>query len=144
MSIPYRSKILVTWLYIQNYLPFLFRSFSGIKGLQLKVNLQPNDNYLFYVRAINAFGTSEQSEAALISTRGTFCLALSRDVWVFPFLPFCHPEETPEATSQGSSCCQWEVLPQGPQARASNKLAPLFAILRGSQSLLCLAISQGI
>ncbi|XP_066237784.1 cardiomyopathy-associated protein 5 [Saccopteryx leptura] len=47
------------------------RSFSGIKGLQLKVNLQPNDNYFFYVRAINTFGTSEQSEAALISTRGT-------------------------------------------------------------------------
>ncbi|XP_036986680.2 LOW QUALITY PROTEIN: cardiomyopathy-associated protein 5 [Artibeus jamaicensis] len=47
------------------------RSFSGIKGLQLKVSLQPNDNYFFYVRAINTFGTSEQSEAALISTRGT-------------------------------------------------------------------------
>ncbi|XP_059550217.1 cardiomyopathy-associated protein 5 [Myotis daubentonii] len=47
------------------------RSYSGIKGLQLKVNLQPNDNYFFYVRAINTFGTSEQSEAALISTRGT-------------------------------------------------------------------------
>ncbi|XP_070954863.1 cardiomyopathy-associated protein 5 isoform X2 [Macaca nemestrina] len=52
------------------------RSFSGIKGLQLKVNLQPNDNYFFYVRAINAFGTSEQSEAALISTRGTRFLLL--------------------------------------------------------------------
>ncbi|XP_036888211.1 cardiomyopathy-associated protein 5 [Sturnira hondurensis] len=47
------------------------RSFSGIKGLQLKVSLQPSDNYFFYVRAINTFGTSEQSEAALISTRGT-------------------------------------------------------------------------
>ncbi|XP_008160202.2 cardiomyopathy-associated protein 5 [Eptesicus fuscus] len=47
------------------------RSYSGIKGLQLKVNLQPNENYFFYVRAINTFGTSEQSEAALISTRGT-------------------------------------------------------------------------
>ncbi|XP_060057075.1 cardiomyopathy-associated protein 5 [Erinaceus europaeus] len=46
------------------------RSFSGIKGLQLKVSLQPNDNYFFYVRAINTFGTSEQSEAVLISTRG--------------------------------------------------------------------------
>lgn len=80
MSIPYRGEVLVTWRYIQNYLPFVFRSFSGIKGLQLKVNLQPNDNYLFYVRAINAFGTSEQSEAALISTRGTSCLAQSRDV----------------------------------------------------------------
>ncbi|KAG8524628.1 Cardiomyopathy-associated protein 5, partial [Galemys pyrenaicus] len=52
------------------------RSFSGIKGLQLKVNLQPNDNYFFYVRAINAFGTSEQSEAAFISTRGTRFLLL--------------------------------------------------------------------
>uniref|UniRef100_A0A8C8WAD1 Cardiomyopathy-associated protein 5 n=1 Tax=Panthera leo TaxID=9689 RepID=A0A8C8WAD1_PANLE len=52
------------------------RSFSGIKGLQLKVNLQPNDNYFFYVRAINAFGASEQSEAALISTRGTRFLLL--------------------------------------------------------------------
>ncbi|XP_075398778.1 cardiomyopathy-associated protein 5 [Tenrec ecaudatus] len=52
------------------------RSFSGIKGLQLKVNLQPNDNYFFYVRAINTFGTSEQSEAALISTRGTRFLLL--------------------------------------------------------------------
>ncbi|XP_037657603.1 cardiomyopathy-associated protein 5 [Choloepus didactylus] len=52
------------------------RSFSGIKGLQLKVNLQPNDNYFFYVRAINAFGTSEHSEAALISTRGTRFLLL--------------------------------------------------------------------
>ncbi|ELW70020.1 Cardiomyopathy-associated protein 5 [Tupaia chinensis] len=52
------------------------RSFSGVKGLQLKVNLQPNDNYFFYVRAINAFGTSEQSEAALISTRGTRFLLL--------------------------------------------------------------------
>ncbi|KAI5144256.1 Cardiomyopathy-Associated Protein 5 [Manis pentadactyla] len=52
------------------------RSFSGIKRLQLKVNLQPNDNYFFYVRAINAFGASEQSEAALISTKGTRFLLL--------------------------------------------------------------------
>uniref|UniRef100_A0A8C9KG50 Cardiomyopathy-associated protein 5 n=1 Tax=Panthera tigris altaica TaxID=74533 RepID=A0A8C9KG50_PANTA len=43
---------------------------------RLKVNLQPNDNYFFYVRAINAFGASEQSEAALISTRGTRFLLL--------------------------------------------------------------------
>uniref|UniRef100_A0A6I8NZ63 Cardiomyopathy associated 5 n=1 Tax=Ornithorhynchus anatinus TaxID=9258 RepID=A0A6I8NZ63_ORNAN len=52
------------------------RSFSGIKGTQLKVNLQPNDNYFFYAKAVNAFGTSEQSEAALISTRGTRFLLL--------------------------------------------------------------------
>ncbi|XP_051847726.1 cardiomyopathy-associated protein 5 [Antechinus flavipes] len=52
------------------------RSYSGIKGFQLKVNLQPNDNYFFYAKAVNAFGTSEQSEAALISTRGTRFLLL--------------------------------------------------------------------
>lgn len=27
-------------------------------------------NYFFYLRAVNTFGTSEQSEAALISTKG--------------------------------------------------------------------------
>lgn len=68
-------------LAIELYLKLLFslvlRSYSGIKGLQLKVNLQPNENYFFYVRAINTFGTSEQSEAALISTRGTFSFAHS-------------------------------------------------------------------
>ncbi|XP_063309648.1 cardiomyopathy-associated protein 5 isoform X1 [Pelobates fuscus] len=47
------------------------RSVSGVKGQQLKVSLQPNENYFFYVRATNSFGTSEQSEAALISTKGT-------------------------------------------------------------------------
>ncbi|XP_053303961.1 cardiomyopathy-associated protein 5 [Spea bombifrons] len=47
------------------------RSVAGIKDQQLKVTLQPNENYFFYVRAVNAFGSSEQSEAALISTKGT-------------------------------------------------------------------------
>ncbi|XP_074851570.1 cardiomyopathy-associated protein 5 isoform X2 [Carettochelys insculpta] len=47
------------------------RSFAGIKKPELKVNLQPNVNYFFYVRAVNSSGTSEQSEAALISTKGT-------------------------------------------------------------------------
>ncbi|XP_067425055.1 cardiomyopathy-associated protein 5-like [Emydura macquarii macquarii] len=47
------------------------RSFAGIKRPELKVNLQPNVNYFFYVRAVSASGTSEQSEAALISTKGT-------------------------------------------------------------------------
>ncbi|XP_053557335.1 cardiomyopathy-associated protein 5 [Bombina bombina] len=47
------------------------RSVSGIKDQQLKVTLLPNENYFFYVRAANTFGTSEQSEAALISTKGT-------------------------------------------------------------------------
>ncbi|NXD27432.1 CMYA5 protein, partial [Spelaeornis formosus] len=47
------------------------RSFTGIKKTELKVSLEPNVNYFFYLRAVNTFGTSEQSEAALISTKGT-------------------------------------------------------------------------
>ncbi|XP_052526178.1 cardiomyopathy-associated protein 5 [Tympanuchus pallidicinctus] len=47
------------------------RSFAGIKKHELKVFLEPNVNYFFYLRAVNTFGTSEQSEAALISTKGT-------------------------------------------------------------------------
>ncbi|KAF1506973.1 Cardiomyopathy-associated protein 5, partial [Megadyptes antipodes antipodes] len=47
------------------------RSFASIKRPELKVSLEPNVNYFFYLRAVNPFGTSEQSEAALISTKGT-------------------------------------------------------------------------
>uniref|UniRef100_A0A8D0FS77 Cardiomyopathy associated 5 n=1 Tax=Strix occidentalis caurina TaxID=311401 RepID=A0A8D0FS77_STROC len=47
------------------------RTFAGIKRPELKVSLEPNVNYFFYLRAVNPFGTSEQSEAALISTKGT-------------------------------------------------------------------------
>ncbi|NXC86536.1 CMYA5 protein, partial [Cercotrichas coryphoeus] len=47
------------------------RSFAGIRKPELKVSLEPNVNYFFYLRAVNPFGTSEQSEAALISTKGT-------------------------------------------------------------------------
>ncbi|XP_051546534.1 cardiomyopathy-associated protein 5-like isoform X2 [Myxocyprinus asiaticus] len=47
------------------------RSISGIKGNEQRVLLQPNENYLFYIKSVNACGASEQSEAALISTRGT-------------------------------------------------------------------------
>ncbi|KFZ56498.1 Cardiomyopathy-associated protein 5, partial [Antrostomus carolinensis] len=47
------------------------RSFSGIKRPELKVSLEPNVNYFFYLRTVNLFGISEQSEAALISTKGT-------------------------------------------------------------------------
>uniref|UniRef100_A0A670Y212 Cardiomyopathy associated 5 n=1 Tax=Pseudonaja textilis TaxID=8673 RepID=A0A670Y212_PSETE len=42
---------------------------SGIRQSEIKVHLQSNINYFFYVRAVNTFGTSEQSEAALISTK---------------------------------------------------------------------------
>ncbi|NXF99729.1 CMYA5 protein, partial [Sakesphorus luctuosus] len=47
------------------------RSFAGIKKTELKVSLEPNVNYFFYLRAVNPSGTSEQSEATLISTKGT-------------------------------------------------------------------------
>ncbi|XP_074991610.1 uncharacterized protein LOC142074705 [Calonectris borealis] len=47
------------------------RSFASIKRPELKVSLEPNVNYFFYLRAVNPFGTSEQSEAVLISTKGT-------------------------------------------------------------------------
>ncbi|KAF7660156.1 hypothetical protein LDENG_00286910 [Lucifuga dentata] len=47
------------------------RSISGIKSCEQKVLLQPNVNYLFYIKAVNEAGVSEQSEAALISTKGT-------------------------------------------------------------------------
>ena len=46
------------------------RSISGIKSCEHKVLLQPNENYLFYIKAVNEAGASEQSEAALISTKG--------------------------------------------------------------------------
>ncbi|XP_061134105.1 cardiomyopathy-associated protein 5 [Syngnathus typhle] len=48
------------------------RSIAGIKNCEHKVLLQPNENYLFYIKAVNEAGASEQSEAALISTKGTW------------------------------------------------------------------------
>ncbi|GAA6097508.1 cardiomyopathy-associated protein 5 [Tachysurus ichikawai] len=47
------------------------RSVSGIKSCEHKVLLQPNENFLFYIKSVNSAGASDQSEAALISTRGT-------------------------------------------------------------------------
>ncbi|XP_022608184.1 cardiomyopathy-associated protein 5-like [Seriola dumerili] len=47
------------------------RSISGINSCEQRVLLQPNENYLFYIKAVNEAGASEQSEAALISTKGT-------------------------------------------------------------------------
>ncbi|KAM4745826.1 cardiomyopathy-associated protein 5 [Anableps anableps] len=47
------------------------RSITGIKGCEQKVVLQPKENYLIYIKAVNEAGASEQSEAALVSTKGT-------------------------------------------------------------------------
>lgn len=57
----------------------LFRSLAGIKRPELNIKLEPNVNYFFYVRAINNFGTSEQSEAALISTKGRYLFSKQRE-----------------------------------------------------------------
>ncbi|XP_013916241.1 PREDICTED: cardiomyopathy-associated protein 5 [Thamnophis sirtalis] len=48
-----------------------WRTLAGIRQPEIKVHLQSNLNYFFYLRAVNTFGISEQSEAALISTKGT-------------------------------------------------------------------------
>ncbi|KAM8780093.1 cardiomyopathy-associated protein 5 [Rhynchonycteris naso] len=98
------------------------RSFSGIKGLQLKVNLQPNDNYFFYVRAINTFGTSAQSEATLISTRGTRfrllretahpVLQISSDGTVISFAERRRLTEVPSVLGEELPACgqhYWEI-----------------------------------
>ncbi|XP_068167354.1 cardiomyopathy-associated protein 5 isoform X2 [Antennarius striatus] len=47
------------------------RCITGIKSCEQSVLLQPDENYLFYIKAVNEAGASEQSEAALISTKGT-------------------------------------------------------------------------
>ncbi|KAJ8396574.1 hypothetical protein AAFF_G00016400 [Aldrovandia affinis] len=47
------------------------RSISGIKNCEQSVPLQPNEKYLFYIKAVNFAADSEQSEATLISTTGT-------------------------------------------------------------------------
>uniref|UniRef100_A0A670JQL6 Cardiomyopathy-associated protein 5 n=1 Tax=Podarcis muralis TaxID=64176 RepID=A0A670JQL6_PODMU len=78
------------------------RSLAGIKRPEMKVHLESNVNYFFYVRAINIFGTSEQSEAALISTRGTrFHIMKETAAPALQVSPsgtmICLPEET-EAT----------------------------------------------
>ncbi|XP_028314379.1 cardiomyopathy-associated protein 5 [Gouania willdenowi] len=47
------------------------RSIAGISSCEHKVVLQPSESYLFYIKAVNEAGASEQSEAALVSTRGS-------------------------------------------------------------------------
>ncbi|XP_074525802.1 cardiomyopathy-associated protein 5 [Halichoeres trimaculatus] len=86
------------------------RTISGIRSCEQRVLLQPNENYLFYIKAVNEAGASEQSEAALISTKGTkFCLLkatahpaleLSVDETIVHF-----PQDTPENTPSVDKLC---------------------------------------
>ncbi|XP_078071108.1 cardiomyopathy-associated protein 5-like [Mustelus asterias] len=48
-----------------------FRSITGIRGCELSVRLQPLENFLFFVKAVNALGSSDTSKPALISTKNT-------------------------------------------------------------------------
>uniref|UniRef100_A0A3B3BFW0 Cardiomyopathy associated 5 n=1 Tax=Oryzias melastigma TaxID=30732 RepID=A0A3B3BFW0_ORYME len=76
------------------------RSISGVNVCEQSVVLQPNENYLFYIKAVNEAGASEQSEAALISTKGTrfhllkgsahAALELSEDQTTVNYLPDTH------------------------------------------------------
>ncbi|XP_070819954.1 cardiomyopathy-associated protein 5 [Chaetodon trifascialis] len=98
------------------------RSISGIKSCEQKVLLQPNENYLFYIKAVNEAGASEQSEAALISTKGTRfrllkasahpALELSVDQTT---LHYCQdaPENTPSTDKQCPSILGELLLAQG-------------------------------
>uniref|UniRef100_A0A663N1L6 Cardiomyopathy associated 5 n=1 Tax=Athene cunicularia TaxID=194338 RepID=A0A663N1L6_ATHCN len=99
------------------------RTFAGIKRPELKVSLEPNVNYFFYLRAVNPFGTSEQSEAALISTKGTQFHLLSNTA--HPALQIssnamviCLPEKTkftgfPSVLGEllpARGCHYWEIV----------------------------------
>ncbi|XP_062273827.1 cardiomyopathy-associated protein 5 [Scomber scombrus] len=95
------------------------RSISGIKSCEHKVLLQPNENYLFYIKAVNEAGASEQSEAALISTKGTKfhllkasahpALDLSADQTTLHYSPDAH-EHVPHLDKQCPSILG-ELLP---------------------------------
>ncbi|KAM7416434.1 hypothetical protein PAMA_018476 [Pampus argenteus] len=81
------------------------RSISGIKSCEHRVHLQPNENYLFYIKAVNEAGVSEQSEAALISTKGTRfhllkasahpALELSADQTTLHYSQYAHEHVSP-------------------------------------------------
>lgn len=83
------------------------RLISGIRGRQQKVLLQSNENYLFYIKAVNEAGTSEQSEAALISTRGSkrqarLCPLQYRVIIAPPWI--CFRDKVPAAQTHSSPC----------------------------------------
>ncbi|XP_047449010.1 cardiomyopathy-associated protein 5 [Mugil cephalus] len=97
------------------------RSLSGIKICEQRVLLQPNENYLFYIKAVNEAGSSEQSEAALISTRGTRfhllkgsahpALELSEDQTTLHYSQ--HAYNTSSATDKECPSVLGELLPAG-------------------------------
>ncbi|CAJ1068877.1 Hypothetical predicted protein [Xyrichtys novacula] len=95
------------------------RTISGIQSCEQRVLLQPNENYLFYIKAVNEAGASEQSEAALISTKGTKfrllkatahpALKLSADETTIHYA-----QDTPEKTLSADKRCPFilgELLP---------------------------------
>ncbi|XP_034728379.1 cardiomyopathy-associated protein 5 [Etheostoma cragini] len=127
------------------------RCLSGIKSCEQRVLLQPNENYLFYIKAVNESGASEQSEAALISTKGTRfhllkasahpALELSVDQTTLRFSQDAH-ENTPSTDNECPSILgellpaqgqyYWETLVSGSTAyrlgvaySTANRSSPL-------------------
>ncbi|XP_048381923.1 cardiomyopathy-associated protein 5-like isoform X2 [Stegostoma tigrinum] len=48
-----------------------FRSMAGLRVCEHTVTLQPLENFLFFVKAVNSLGTSDTSKPAVISTKNT-------------------------------------------------------------------------
>ncbi|XP_068616874.1 cardiomyopathy-associated protein 5 [Brachionichthys hirsutus] len=124
------------------------RSITAIKSCEQKVLLQPNENYLFYIKAVNEAGASEQSEAALISTKGTRfhlleasahpALELSEDRTALRYPREASPSTGPQCPSvlgellQARGLYYWETLVSGSTSyrlgvaySAANRNSPL-------------------
>uniref|UniRef100_A0A8C7ZRT1 Cardiomyopathy associated 5 n=1 Tax=Oryzias sinensis TaxID=183150 RepID=A0A8C7ZRT1_9TELE len=111
------------------------RSISGVCNCEQRVVLQPNENYLFYIKAVNEAGASEQSEAALISTKGTrfhllkdsahAALELSEDQTTLNYFPdaqssrFCVSSRCPSILGEmfpARGLYYWETIVSGSAA----------------------------
>jgi len=89
------------------------RSISGIKACEQRVLLQPSENYLFYIKAVCEAGASEQSEAALISTKGWEKLSytLCSSMWLNNAqIQRIYVVSRPSLCFQGRSSTCWKLL----------------------------------
>ncbi|KAM8866106.1 cardiomyopathy-associated protein 5 [Synchiropus picturatus] len=108
------------------------RSTAGIESCEHRVVLLPNESYLFYIKAVNEAGASEQSEAALISTKGTRfqllkssahpALELSSDQTTLCYTQEAHEQRSPKdklcpsilgELLPASGRCYWETAVGG-------------------------------
>ncbi|XP_059809133.1 fibronectin type III and SPRY domain-containing protein 2 [Hypanus sabinus] len=54
-----------------NWTESLMESLTGITSCQTLIELEPNENYIFYIRSVNRGGSSERSEPITVRTTGT-------------------------------------------------------------------------